>query len=470
MPVYEIRHSLGENTKKIKVLLVLQSGNYKWGFIFTTNQPCHHRKLINVRTVKNMEMCSSRMINHNQQVISTSTMAACFVFWHPLVLVSGLIFAAGCYSFIVENTLYHWLDASVSCDLVGSEESLREEFSDGVPSDGRSYWVGAIQKSTKLFSLLGCNAYNDPKKLVFKQKILNSIQPVLDCYRACVAYRVFALSSDTCFCKNQSNTEPLYSCTPVQFRPGSADFHGGSKGVVEYDKQINVDDIKQDVVGDCVSCQQFTETCVNYRMTPCTNELSHKCDAGFVTDRAPWWNDSFTSCDGLNKVVTSVPNRTTVWTRISRRSVIIWTNSLGPAVDGLRVRCLSVTKTNNTIYLYPRDCLTSMPSLCQVQRVEPSQAIGVTAGLPSAIVTSPLPSATDGPNTKPEKEVPDQGKDKAPDNADGVSTVTLVVVSVLACLASLGFLGIAIYFRRQRIFHSFGTPKKNFEFKPMPIG
>ena len=42
------------------------------------------------------------------------------------------------------------------------------------------------------------------------------------------------------------------------------------------------------------------------------------------------------------------------------------------------------------------------------------------------------------------------GKDKAPENADGVSTVTLVVVSVLACLASLGFLGIAIYFRRQR--------------------
>ena len=36
-------------------------------------------------------------------------------------------------------------------------------------------------------------------------------------------------------------------------------------------------------------------------------------------------------------------------------------------------------------------------------------AIGVTAGLPSAIVTSPLPSATDGPNTKPEKEVPAQG-------------------------------------------------------------
>ncbi|XP_078318661.1 uncharacterized protein LOC144617597 isoform X1 [Crassostrea virginica] len=224
-----------------------------------------------------MEMCSSRMINHNQQVISTSAMAACFVFWHPLVLVSGLIFAAGCYSFIVENTLNHWLAASLSCDLVGSEESLREEFSDGVPSDGSSYWVGAIQKSTKLFSLLGCNAYNDPKTLVFKQKILNSTQPVLDCYRACAAYRVFALSSDTCFCKNHSYSETDYSCTPVQFRPGSADFHGGSKGVVEYDKQINVTEINQDEVGDCVSCQQFTETCVNYRMTPCTTELSHKC-------------------------------------------------------------------------------------------------------------------------------------------------------------------------------------------------
>ncbi|XP_078318662.1 uncharacterized protein LOC144617597 isoform X2 [Crassostrea virginica] len=170
-----------------------------------------------------MEMCSSRMINHNQQVISTSAMAACFVFWHPLVLVSGLIFAAGCYSFI------------------------------------------------------GCNAYNDPKTLVFKQKILNSTQPVLDCYRACAAYRVFALSSDTCFCKNHSYSETDYSCTPVQFRPGSADFHGGSKGVVEYDKQINVTEINQDEVGDCVSCQQFTETCVNYRMTPCTTELSHKC-------------------------------------------------------------------------------------------------------------------------------------------------------------------------------------------------
>nr|XP_022316302.1 uncharacterized protein LOC111119992 isoform X1 [Crassostrea virginica] len=397
-----------------------------------------------------MEMCSSRMINHNQQVISTSAMAACFVFWHPLVLVSGLIFAAGCYSFIVENTLNHWLAASVSCDLVGSEESLREEFSDGVPSDGRSYWVGAIQKSTKLFSLLGCNAYNDPKTLVFKQKILNSTQPVLDCYRACVAYRVFALSSYTCFCKNHSYSETDYSCTPVQFRPGSADFHGGSKGVVEYDKQINVTDINQDEVGDCVSCQQFTETCVNYRMTPCTTELSHKCDTGFVTDKAPWWDDSITSCDGLKRVVTSVPNRTAVWTRISRRSVVVWTNSLGPAVDALIVRCLSVAKINNTIHLIPQGCFKKLPSLCQGQRVELSQVGGVTAGLPSVSVTSPLPSATDGPNTKPEKDVPAQGKDKPPENAHVISTVTLVVVSALACLASLGFLGIAIYFRRQR--------------------
>nr|XP_022314982.1 uncharacterized protein LOC111119267 isoform X1 [Crassostrea virginica] len=390
------------------------------------------------------------MINHKQQVISTTAMAACFVFWHPLVLVSGLIIAVGCYSFIVENTLYDWTAASGKCDLARSSESLREKFNDGVPSDGRSYWVGAIKKSTELFSLLGCNAYNDPKTLVFKQKILNSTQPVLDCYRACVAYRVFALSSDTCFCKKHRNIESLYSCSPVQFLPGSADFHGGSKGVVEYDKQINVTDINQDEVGDCVSCQQFTETCVNYRMAPCTTELFHKCDAVFVTDRAPWWDDSFTSCDGLKGVVANVPNRTAVWTRISRRSVIVWTNSLGPAVDGLRVRCLSVTKTNNTIYLTPRDCLTPLPSLCQGQRVEPSQAIGVTAGLPSAIVTSPLPSATDGTNTKPEKEVPAQGKDKAPKNADGESIVTLVVVSALACLASLGFLGVAIYFRRQR--------------------
>ena len=33
----------------------------------------------------------------------------------------------------------------------------------------------------------------------------------------------------------------------------------------------------EDDVGDCVFCQQFTETCVNYRMAPCTTELSHKC-------------------------------------------------------------------------------------------------------------------------------------------------------------------------------------------------
>ena len=33
--------------------------------------------------------------------------------------------------------------------------------------------------------------------------------------------------------------------TPVQFHPGSADFHGGSNGVTEYDKEINVEDISR---------------------------------------------------------------------------------------------------------------------------------------------------------------------------------------------------------------------------------
>ena len=55
----------------------------------------------------------------------------------------------------VENTLYDWTAASVRCDLAGSEESLREECSDGVPSDGRAYWVGAIQKYTGLFRIGG---------------------------------------------------------------------------------------------------------------------------------------------------------------------------------------------------------------------------------------------------------------------------------------------------------------------------
>ena len=42
-------------------------------------------------------------------------------------------------------------------------------------------------------------------------------------------------------------------------------------------------------------------------------------------------------------------------------------------MDGLRVRCLSVAKINNTIHLIPQGCFTKLPSLCQGQRVELSQ-------------------------------------------------------------------------------------------------
>ena len=55
----------------------------------------------------------------------------------------------------MEDTLYDWTAASGKCDLAGSEESLREECSDGVPSDGRAYWVGAIQRYTGLFRIGG---------------------------------------------------------------------------------------------------------------------------------------------------------------------------------------------------------------------------------------------------------------------------------------------------------------------------
>ena len=56
----------------------------------------------------------------------------------------------------VEDTLYDWTAASGKCDLAGSEESLREECSDGVPSDGRAYWVGVSgELYCKGLSLIG---------------------------------------------------------------------------------------------------------------------------------------------------------------------------------------------------------------------------------------------------------------------------------------------------------------------------
>nr|XP_022314992.1 uncharacterized protein LOC111119273 [Crassostrea virginica]XP_022314993.1 uncharacterized protein LOC111119273 [Crassostrea virginica] len=168
-------------------------------------------------------------------------------------------------------------------------------------------------------------------------------------------------------------------------------------------------DINQDDVGDCVSCQQFTETCVNYRMTPCTTDLVYKCGSKFFPAGGPWW-DSIKSCNGFRGVV---PNRTTVWTRISRRSALVWTKSRCPAVDGIRVRCLSVTKINNTIYLNPQDCLSSLPSLCQGQP-------------------------------------PNQGKHKPPVDGHDDSTVPLAVVFALACLSAFVLLGTTIFFRRQR--------------------
>ena len=106
------------------------------GLYLQTRQPSRHRKLINDRTINKMKMCSSRMINHKQQVISTSAMAACFVFWHPLVLVSGLIIAVGCYSFIgISLSLSHplFLPPPLSLSLSLSLYAVDSVFSGEYP-------------------------------------------------------------------------------------------------------------------------------------------------------------------------------------------------------------------------------------------------------------------------------------------------------------------------------------------------
>ena len=51
--------------------------------------------------------------------------------------------------------------------------------------------------------------------------------------------------------------------------------------------------------------------------------ISYTGGTKFFTAGGPWW-DSIQSCNGFRGVV---PNRTAVWTRMSRRCVLVWTKS-----------------------------------------------------------------------------------------------------------------------------------------------
>ncbi|XP_065922640.1 uncharacterized protein [Magallana gigas] len=268
----------------------------------------------------------------------------------PLMLelfLSGICMVFGSSSLKVNDACYDWETASKRCSLLGSGQAIPQGDRDGgvvhlgghtVPTDGRRYWIGALYRSTGLFKMGECEAFNNPETLVNQLSIINSSHPVWDCYDACADYRVFALSAATCFCKTTPSNFTRHRCTPEPFYEGSLDFHGGQSGVVEYDKQFSSPPLRKIIGG-----------------------------ANFKKDRGPWW-DSITSCKETDGV-TSVRNYTLVWTRVSRRSVIEWTSSLdqsgSSSTKGTPVWCVSVSNNSGGLSTHLEDCLTLLPSLCQ---------------------------------------------------------------------------------------------------------
>lgn len=348
----------------------------------------------------------------------------------PLMLelfLSGICMVFGSSSLKVNDACYDWETASKRCSLVGSGQAIHQGDRDGgvidlgghtVPTDGRRYWIGALYRSTGLFKMGECEAFNNPETLVNQLSIINSSHPVWDCYDACADYRVFALSATTCFCKTTPSNFTRHRCTPEPFYEGSLDFHGGQSGVLEYDKQFTsppLIEIFDDEPGSCVSCVYLSpDSCFYYEMTPCELDLAYKCGANFKKERGPWW-DSITSCKETD-LVTSVENFTSVWTRVSRRSVIEWTSTLdqsgSSSTKGTPVWCVSVSNNSGGLSTHLEDCLTLLPSLCQGNLTQTGEQLL--------------------------------------SDTHGTAIAALAALFAIALLASFGLLGVVIYYRRQR--------------------